>query len=262
MAVERPAIARQVLEHPSAGVGGLDQDEHARRPGHSHVDKRLQAVVAQIGADGQGVGPPRALASQVALGVGRSRGADVVAFAVEDDQQPLLAGVLDDLGQRRHSRRPELFEEGRLRLDYPHQRGNYIDNLAAELAVGRRRFGRPGLRAVRGECRGQHIARGSRPTRTGFPQRRTAASSWSEKGSKVRFLGAYSYPKRGAGFIHAVLLARSALPVVAAGRDYPFLAYWGEKARAPFFRGKRLPNWVRSAILTRSCASGQPGVQR
>ena len=93
MAVERPAIAGQVLEHPPAGVGGLDQHEHARRPRHGHVDERLQAVVAQVGADGQGVGPPGALASQVALGVGGGGRADVVALAVENDQQSPPLGV-------------------------------------------------------------------------------------------------------------------------------------------------------------------------
>ena len=90
--------------------------------------------------------------------------------------------------------------------------------------------------------------RGSRPTRTEFPHRRTAASRRSEKGSKVRFLGGYPVRSEPWG-----LSPRLSIPGA-----FTFLAYGGEKPRPLVFRGKPLPSSGQSAILTWSCPSGPP----
>ena len=105
-------------------------------------------------------------------------------------------------------------------------------DLAAELAVGRRRFGRPGLRALWGESRGQHIGAGIEPH-----QHRVSAASHGRieligKGGQSLVPRAFSYPKRGfpqgdsPSFVRPCFawcpkLGQS-LDVLRAGGDYPF----------------------------------------
>ena len=86
--IHRQSVGHEVLEHATAGVRRLDQDEDARVALDCNVDKRLEAIVAQIGTDGQRIGTPRTLTAgaQQTLGIGRGRRADVVPLAVEDDQ--------------------------------------------------------------------------------------------------------------------------------------------------------------------------------
>ena len=82
--------------------------------------------------------------------------------------------------------RPELLEERRLRLHGRHQRGHHVDHPAAEPAVGGGHL-RPGRRSATLGSRpsGRLSARGSSPTSTGLPRRRTAASSRSAKGNTI-----------------------------------------------------------------------------
>lgn len=155
------------MKHASAGIRGLHEHKDARRPLDRHVDKGLEAVVAEIRADGQGIRSPGALPPEVALGVGRGRRADIVPLAVEDDQQTLPSRVIDDLGQGGHSQRTELLEERRLRLDRRHERGDNVDHLAAEPAVGRRQGLQVGL-GLRGRETGrQHVGPRVEPDQDG-----------------------------------------------------------------------------------------------
>ena len=157
MAVQRPALGHQVLEHASAGVRGLYQHEHPGRPADRCVDERLQAVVAQVRADRQGVGPPRTVPAQKTLGVGRGGRADVVPLAVQHHEQPFFAGVAHDLGQGGHSGRAKLLEEGRLGLDRRHPRGNHVHDPAAEPHESGRHVRRPAAGRIAQQARRQHV---------------------------------------------------------------------------------------------------------
>ena len=192
VAIERPAVGHEILEHLPPGFDVFDQHEDAGRTLAGHVDERPQAVVAQVGADGQGVGPPRTLAAgaEHSVGIGRGRRADVVPLAVEDHQQALLLGVGDHFGQDGHAGRPKLLEERRLRLDRRHQRGHHVDHAAAEPPVGGGRFRPRGL--CDAECpRADFPPGGQGPRARGLRQRRTAVCNRSANGGTGCFL-----PKR------------------------------------------------------------------
>ena len=60
VAIERLAVGDQVLKHAAAGIGRFDEHENARAALGGDVDERREAVVAQVGADGEGVGAPGA----------------------------------------------------------------------------------------------------------------------------------------------------------------------------------------------------------
>ncbi len=158
--IDRLAVGHQVLDHPPAGVGRLHQDEQSGLMFRGHLDERLQAVIAQVRTDRQGIGAPGAFASQEAAGVGRGGRSNVVAFAVDDHHQPLLLGVAHGAGQRRHSGRSQFLEEGRLGLDGGHAACDDVDDFAAELLVGRGDFLRPHRVAGGQQPPGKHIGPG------------------------------------------------------------------------------------------------------
>ena len=103
------------------------------------LDERHDAVGSQVRIDGHGIGMPRGLErtshrnlAKISAGVGLGRGTDIVAFAVEDDEESVSLGVLDGGMEGGEPLRAEGFVECRLKLDRGHDRCDDIDHLAAE----------------------------------------------------------------------------------------------------------------------------------
>jgi hypothetical protein len=129
MAIEGPALRNDVLKPLASGIARLDEDEDACPARFGDFDERRQAVVAQIGADGERIAAPRAgfAGAEIRLGIALGRAADVVALAVENDQSPTPRSRSPPsttipvgpscqraaCGHRRHERRDD--------VDYPRQ---------------------------------------------------------------------------------------------------------------------------------------------
>ena len=102
MTIDGQAVGLQVLEIARRGVAGPDQHEDALVFAGGDLDERHDAVRSQVGIDGHGIGMPGRLEgttdrhlAKISAGVCLGRGADIVAFAVEDDDESVLLGILD-----------------------------------------------------------------------------------------------------------------------------------------------------------------------
>ena len=109
-------------------------------------------------------------------------------FPSKITKQSLLVGVLDDLRQGIHPRRPDLLEKCRLRFYRRNQRGDDIDHFPAKKGVG---FCNPlqlegAISVLKGS--GRESNRGSKPTSTGFPCFFMDSANRSEKYSRHKFL--------------------------------------------------------------------------
>src|SRR5262245_1055827 len=134
MAIYGPAVGDQVLKSLTAGIAGLHEYKDSRAADLCDIDKRCEAVVAQVRTDGQRVAAPGAAISraQISLCVSGGRTSDVVAFAIQYYQQVLGCRVVNCRLQGLHSRHAELFEKRRLRFHGGHKRSDDVNHSSAE----------------------------------------------------------------------------------------------------------------------------------
>ena len=112
-----------VLQFAAGRVGSLDQNEDTLVPFCTDIQQRTDAVCAEIAVDGHIVGgksgKTRALHGRFAQkcpGITGRRGADVVAFRVRDDDEPLFRRIRERFPVRFQPFRPVHFVIGDLHL--------------------------------------------------------------------------------------------------------------------------------------------------
>jgi hypothetical protein len=147
-------VGGEVLDIDRSGVGGAHEDED----GGAGCPQRLERVEAHVGADGVGVGAkPGDLAergrgcARERLGVGLGGDVDVAALGVGEDDQALLARVVDRVLERAPAGRAEALEAGELGLDRDARGTRGVDRRRA--VRGDRGGGALGRRSVRGRRR-------------------------------------------------------------------------------------------------------------
>ena len=187
MPIERLAVGDQVLEFAGGAVAGADQDEDSFFLAGGDLDERQDAVAAQVGIDGEGVGLPGGFEcaahgdlAQVAACVRFGGRADVVALTVDDHDQALFVCVGCGRMHGGDARRAIGLIERGLKFDRGNEGRDDIDDVAAEtvkclgnsLAVRRETLEKPGRK---------FSGRGSMPTQTGLPARCIASNRRSTK---------------------------------------------------------------------------------
>lgn len=126
------AVGFEVLEVAGRGVARPHEHEQAVARGRGGLHERVDAVAAEVRVDRQRVGVPGGLAAEIGAGVRLGRRADVVALAVDHDDQAASPRISRRLVQLRHPLGPERLVEGRLELDRRHPRRDDVDHLAPE----------------------------------------------------------------------------------------------------------------------------------
>jgi hypothetical protein len=104
-------------------VGGEREDEDTAPGRVGEVDRRAQRAIAEVGAQGDGVGRLGRVLAEERLGIGIHRRPDVPPLDVEDHQGAGSPQSPDESLEHGHPGRAEDLEERRLRLDRGHPPG-------------------------------------------------------------------------------------------------------------------------------------------
>ena len=144
VAIEGFAVGDEVLKVARGGVAGADEGEEAVAGFCGGVDEGTDAVGTEVGVDGEGVGGPRGVVGvrvgfeggEVGFGVAFGGAADVVAFAVEDDEEAARAGVGEAVAEGGHAFGALVFIKGGLEFDGRDAACEDVDEVVGEGAEG------------------------------------------------------------------------------------------------------------------------------